>query len=81
MISADTQTSLLHRLDEVRRLCPDMRLGQMLSTLGLLGEDATGRSLWDIEDDELALALERFADDLTRRTIIQRGRKDSKGSE
>jgi hypothetical protein len=63
----DNQTTLLHRLDEIRRLCPDMRLGQLMATLGLLGEDATGRSLWDIEDDELAVALEKFASDLARR--------------
>jgi len=45
-----------------------MRLGQLIATLGLLGEDATGRSLWDLEDEELAVALERFAGDLARRT-------------
>ena len=67
MILDDVQTSLLHRLDEVRRLCPEMRLGQLMATLGLLGEDATGRSLWDLEDEELAAALDRFAADLTRR--------------
>ena len=67
MILDDVQTSLLHRLDEVRRLCPEMRLGQMMATLGLLGEDATGRSLWDLEDEELAAALDRFATDLSRR--------------
>ena len=68
MIAAKIQTSLLHRLDEIRRLCPEMRLGQLVATLGLLGEDATGRSLWDLEDEELAAALEKFADDLARRT-------------
>lgn len=68
MIGADIQTSLLLRLDEVRRLRPELRLGQLFATLGLLGEDATGRSLWDIEDDELAVALERLAEDLARRT-------------
>ena len=67
MILDDVQTSLLHRLDEVRRLCPEMRLGQLMATLGLLGEDATGRSLWDLEDEELAAALDRFATDLSRR--------------
>ena len=45
-----------------------MRLGQLVATLGILGEDATGRSLWDLEDEELAAALERFAADLARRT-------------
>jgi hypothetical protein len=68
MIAHDVQSGLLHRLDEVRRLCPEMRLGQLVATLGILGEDATGRSLWDLEDEELAAALERFAADLARRT-------------
>jgi hypothetical protein len=68
MNDTETQTNLLHRLDKVRQLCPDMRLGQLMATLGLLGEDATGRTLWDLEDEELAAALGRFADDLARRT-------------
>jgi hypothetical protein len=45
-----------------------MRLGQLMATLGLLGEDAMGRSLWNPAGEELAAALERFADDLARRT-------------
>jgi hypothetical protein len=67
MISTDLQSGILQRLDDVRRLCPEMRLGQIVATLGILGEDATGRSLWDLDDEELAAALERFADDLRRR--------------
>ena len=67
MTTVELQSQLLNRLDEVRRLCPDMRIGQFLATVGMLGEDATGRSLWDIEDEELAMALERFATDLSRR--------------
>jgi hypothetical protein len=35
--------------------------------IAMLGEDDTGRSLWDI-DDELATALERFARDLSQRS-------------
>ncbi|HUG90963.1 MAG TPA: hypothetical protein VML55_09025 [Planctomycetaceae bacterium] len=67
MIAADTKSEILQRVDEIRRLCPDMRLGQVLATIGLLGEDTTGRSLWDLEDEELAAAVERFAEDLKRR--------------
>src|SRR4051794_38897368 len=67
MISGDVQAGLLHRLNEIRRLCPEMRLGQLMATLGVLGEDETDRSLWDLEDEELAAAIERFADDLARR--------------
>ena len=68
MIPTATPSGVLHRLEEVRRLCPEMRLGQVLATVGMLGEDSTGRSLWDIEDDELAAAVEKFADDLRRRS-------------
>jgi hypothetical protein len=59
--------SIADRLADVRRMCPEMRLGQMLATIGLLAEDETGRTLWDIEDREFAAALERFAADLARR--------------
>jgi hypothetical protein len=57
----------LERLAEVQRLCPEMRFGQLLATIGLLAEDETGHSLWDVEDREFAAALERFAADLARR--------------
>jgi hypothetical protein len=67
MIAIDLQSNVLHRLEQIRRLCPEMRLGQLLATVGMLGEDSTGRSLWDIEDDELLAAVERFASDLSRR--------------
>jgi hypothetical protein len=68
MIALDQQSTVLRRLDEIQRLCPEMRLGQVLATVGMLGEDSTGRSLWDVEDDELLAAVERFAHDLSRRT-------------
>jgi hypothetical protein len=55
------------RLAEVRAKCPEMRLGQFIATIGLLAEDETGHSLWDIDDAEFAAALERFAGDLARR--------------
>jgi hypothetical protein len=45
-----------------------MRIGQFLATVALLGEDATGKSPLDLEDDEFAGALERFANDLARRS-------------
>ncbi len=67
MTGVDLQAHLLRRLDEVRHLCPEMRIGQFLATVGMLGEDDTGRSLWDIEDEDLAAAVERFAADLSQR--------------
>jgi hypothetical protein len=67
MIALDQQSDVLRRLQEVHRLCPEMRLGQLLATIGMLGEDSTGHGLWDIEDGDLSAAVERFASDLRRR--------------
>ncbi len=67
MTATQIMPGLFQRLEELRQLCPDMRLGQLIATIGLLAEDATGRGLWDIEDDEFASALERFASDMARR--------------
>lgn len=66
-MSADISPDLLSRLSELRGLCPEMRFGQMLATVGLLTEDMSGRSLWDIEDGNLVGVLERFRQDLVRR--------------
>ena len=54
-------------LAETCELSPDVRLGQLLAHLGFLGEDQTGRSLWDIDDAEMLQVLERHRDDLRRR--------------
>lgn len=67
MITLEVQSKILQRLDEIRHLCPEMRLGQILSTIGMLGEDSTGRNLQDLEDDDFSDAVERFASDLARR--------------
>ena len=68
MTKIDSAAGLLERLAEVRLCCPEMRLGQFLSTVALLAEDETGHALWDVEDSEFADALERLASDLARRT-------------
>jgi hypothetical protein len=56
MISA-TQREALAVLAEVCELSPDVRLGQLLAHLGFLGEDQTGRSLWDVDDEQLLAIL------------------------
>jgi hypothetical protein len=66
MNSVETN-SMLQTLGKVWKLCPEMRLGQLMATLGLLAEDTTDHSLWDVEDSELLAAMERFRDDLSRR--------------
>lgn len=56
-MSSATQREALAVLAEVCELSPDVRLGQLLAHLGFLGEDQTGRSLWDLDDEQLLAVL------------------------
>ncbi len=58
---------ILSVLEEVRDRCPELRFGQLIATIGMLAEDETGHSLWDVEDTDFAAALARFAADMARR--------------
>jgi hypothetical protein len=69
MKKTDVIASVLERLGEVREQCPEMRFGQVLATVGLLAEDVTGHSLWEVEDTEFAAALGRFSADLAHRQL------------
>ena len=66
MISA-TRSEALAVLAEVCDLSPDVRLGQLLAHLGFLGEDQTGRSLWDIDDEQLLAVLYHHRAELAAR--------------
>jgi hypothetical protein len=62
-----TQREALAVLTEVCALSPDVRLGQLLAHLGFLGEDQTGRSLWDIDDEQLLAVLYHHRGELAAR--------------
>jgi hypothetical protein len=67
MKKVDSVDNLLEHLAELRARCPELRFGQLISTIGILAEDETGHSLWEVEDADFVEALERFAGDLARR--------------
>lgn len=52
-----TQLESLALLRELCDMSPDVRLGQLMAHLGFLGEDQTGRTLWDLDDDELLAVM------------------------
>ncbi len=54
---APTKQEALAVLAELCELSPDVRIGQLLAHLGFLGEDQTGRSLWDIDDEQFLAVL------------------------
>ncbi len=66
MISA-TQRESLSVLADLCELSEDIRLGQLVLWLGILGQDQNGRSLWDIEDEELLVVMHRHRDELLAR--------------
>jgi hypothetical protein len=59
--------SMLQSLAKLWAVCPEMRLGQLMATLGLLAEDTTEHSLWEVEDEELLAVMERFREELAQR--------------
>src|SRR5260370_31669522 len=67
MTTADLLDHILGRLGEVRVRCPELRFGQLIATIGMLAEDETGHSLWDVEDTDFAAAVERSVADMSRR--------------
>jgi hypothetical protein len=67
MTTADLLGHMLEQLGVVQLRCPELRFGQLIATIGMLAEDETGHSLWDVEDTDFAAALERFARDMARR--------------
>lgn len=52
-----TKSEALALLAEICALSPDIRLGQLFAHLGFLGEDQTGRTLRNIDDEELLAVL------------------------
>lgn len=62
-----TQREALAVLAEVCEMSPDVRLGQLLAHLGFLGEDQTGRSLGDIDDEQLLAVLYHHRAELAAR--------------
>jgi hypothetical protein len=64
---APTQREALAVLAEVVELSDDVRLGQLFAHLGFLGEDQTGRSLANIDDEQLLAVLYHHRGELAAR--------------
>jgi hypothetical protein len=67
-MTTPTQSEALAVLAELCALSPDIRLGQLMAHLGFLGEDQTGRTLWDIDDEQLLAVMYHHRGELIART-------------
>jgi hypothetical protein len=66
-MTSATQRESLDVLAELCDMSPDVRLGQLLAHLGFLGEDRTGRNLWDIDDEQLLAVMYHHRSELAAR--------------
>jgi hypothetical protein len=58
---------ILRQLERVSALTPEFRFGQLIANLAFLAKGPWDQTLWELEDDELAAALDQFLEDLSRR--------------
>ena len=63
----ELQREALAALTELWQLAPDIRLGQLMTHLGLLAEDQLGRTLAGLDDDELLSVVYRHRAELQAR--------------
>ena len=70
-MSTESPQDPLALLLELRPLCAEMRLGQILAALEVLGQDLVGSSFLAIEDEELAGVIERFRTEM----VLERERR------
>jgi hypothetical protein len=78
-VTTPTQSEALAVLAELCALSPDIRLGQLMAHLGFLGEDQTGRTLWDIDDEQLLAVMYHHRGELIAR--IRDGSKPTPAAE
>ena len=61
------QQEIVRRLGRLCELSPGVRAGQLMAHLGFLAEDAFGRGLWDLEDEQLLEVIRRHEAELVSR--------------
>jgi hypothetical protein len=68
MITAQRQ-EILHLLEQLSELTPEVRFGQLIANLSYLARGPTNEAIWDMEDGELVAAIRRHLADLSDRAV------------
>jgi hypothetical protein len=68
------QQEIVRRLGGLCELSPGVRVGQLVAHLGFLAEDAFGRGLWDLDDEQLLEVIRHHETELTSRQSNVAGR-------
>jgi hypothetical protein len=62
-----TRQEILHLLERVSKLAPDVRFGQLIVNLSYMAIAPANEAIWDMEDEQLLEAIRRHVDDLSQR--------------
>jgi hypothetical protein len=66
MITAERQ-EILRLLEQLSELTPEVRFGQLIANLSYLAVGPTNEAIWDMEDEQLVVALRKHIADLSDR--------------
>jgi hypothetical protein len=66
MIGAQRQ-EILRLLERLSELAPDVRFGQLIANLSYLAVAPTNEAIWDMEDEQLLVAIRKHITDLSDR--------------
>jgi hypothetical protein len=58
---------MLRKLETISELAPDVRFGQLIANLAFLAAGPWDQTLWDLEDEQLLLAIHQHLADLRNR--------------
>ena len=58
---------ILHRLEQLSELAPDVRFGQLIANLAFLAAGPWDQTLWDLEDEKLLAAINQHIAELSAR--------------
>jgi hypothetical protein len=62
-----TRREILHLLERLSELAPDVRFGQLIANLSYLAIGPTNEAIWDMEDEQLLEAIRQHISDLSQR--------------
>lgn len=66
----DERTKLFAALDEIKRITPEIRLGQLVVNLSYLARGPSHEAPWDVEDGELLAAAQQHLGNLAKRHAL-----------
>ena len=67
-MNSPQRQEILHPLQRLSELAPDMRFGQLIANLSYLAIAPTNEAIWDMEDDQLLEAIRQQLANLAVRT-------------